>query len=65
MTQEHQVHRLLEILRSMDIPQFRRVVDPDGLKWLGRNIGIANGNHPDLEEALDLMRKLSVEEVKS
>lgn len=46
--------RLQEIVETMQIPKERHT----DLKWLARNIGTHNGQHPNLKEACDLLRKL-------
>ena len=48
--------RLLELLGRMDLPKAR--VESLDKKWLLRNIGINNWNHPDLREAIPLLKKL-------
>ena len=48
--------RLLELLGRMDLPPMR--VESLDKKWLLRNIGINNWNHPDLREAIPLLKKL-------
>lgn len=50
--------RLKEILTTMDIPENRREINFGNLSWMIRNLAIRNGNHPDFEEARDLVRKL-------
>lgn len=50
--------RLEEILTTMDIPENRREINFGNLSWMIRNLAIRNGNHPDFEEAHDLVRKL-------
>ena len=47
--------RLLEILATMEIPQAR--LDRRDWKWMMRNISINNGTHPDLKEAVKLLRE--------
>ncbi len=47
--------RLLEILATMEIPQLR--LDRRDWKWMMRNIAISNGSHPDLKEAVKLLRE--------
>ena len=49
--------RLVEILRTMDLPKQR--VDQLDLSWLVRNIGVRNSEHPDFKEAVDLLRSMS------
>jgi hypothetical protein len=50
--------RLQKILGDMDIPVNRRELTSYNLKWLARNIGLQNSNHPDLQEAITLIKKL-------
>ncbi len=49
--------RLIEILNSMDIPDNRK---PDGinfdLNWLIRNIQCRNSEHPNIKEAIKLIK---------
>jgi hypothetical protein len=47
--------RLLEILATMEIPQMR--LDRRDWKWMMRNLAINNGKHPDLKEAVKLLRE--------
>ena len=51
--------RLLEILKTMDIPEWRLTFfDGDiDLWWFARNITIRNSSHPDIKEALDLIKE--------
>jgi len=46
--------RLEQILNTMDIPESRK----QDFNWLIRNLGIRNINHPDLREALELIKNL-------
>lgn len=47
-----------KILASMDIPEARRELTRANIRWLQRNAGVRNGNHPDLKLLLNLLRKL-------
>ena len=47
--------RLLEILATMEIPQMR--LARRDWKWMKRNIAVNNGQHPDLKEAVKLLRE--------
>lgn len=47
--------RLLEILATMEIPQMR--LDRRDWKWMMRNISIKNREHPELKEAVKLLRE--------
>ena len=48
--------RLRELLARMDLPAGR--LEPIDKKWLLRNIGINNWKHPDLAEAIRLLKAL-------
>jgi len=54
-------NRLVEILATMDVPVQRwahgAVRNLTNLRWLMRNLGIRNAGHPDLAEALQLIRQ--------
>lgn len=55
---EYDEKRLLEILDTMDIPEFRKTYingKPD-LFWLGRNLHFKNSEHTSFDEAYDLIR---------
>jgi hypothetical protein len=43
--------RLKSILSRMDVPETRKT----DLRWLLRNLGIRNKNHPDFLEAMGLI----------
>ena len=47
--------RLLEILVTMEIPQMR--LDRRDWKWMMRNISVNNREHPELKEAVKLLRE--------
>ena len=47
--------RLLEILETMEIPQMR--LDRRDWKWMMPNIAVQNGDHPNLTEAVRLLRE--------
>ena len=52
------MNRLDEILSTMDIPSLRKHTDNDSnLRWLLRNIRINNNNHPDIDEAVTLLKR--------
>lgn len=48
--------RLMEILGTMDIPPMR--LDPIDSGWILRNIAIKNFEHPELAEAVALLRRV-------
>ena len=47
--------RLLEILATMEIPKVR--LDRRDWKWMMRNIAVNNREHPELKEAVKLLRE--------
>mgnify|MGYP003137065749 FL=1 len=47
--------RLLEILATMEIPQMR--LERRDWKWMMRNLGVNNREHPDFKEAVKLLRE--------
>ena len=47
--------RLLEILATMEVPQMR--LDRRDWKWMMRNIAANNREHPELKEAVKLLRE--------
>lgn len=47
--------RLMEILSTMEIPAMR--LDRRDWKWMMRNISVNNSGHPDLKEAVQLLRE--------
>jgi hypothetical protein len=46
--------QLQDILATMDVPEIRK----GDMRWLGRNLGVQNANHPQYSEAMDLLRQL-------
>jgi hypothetical protein len=47
--------RLLEILETMEIPEMR--MSRRDWKWMMRNINVSNSEHPDLKEAVQLLKE--------
>jgi hypothetical protein len=47
--------RLLEILATMDLPEMR--LTRRDWKWMMRNISVRNHKHPELKEAVKLLRE--------
>ena len=46
--------KLEELTKSMDIPSFRRKSIP----WLNRNLAARNKEHPNFDEARDIVTQL-------
>jgi len=56
---EEEKAQLREILDEMDIPEFRKYLHRfANLRWLSRNMGIRNQNHPKGLQAIKIVRKL-------
>lgn len=54
------MNRLTQILTDMDVPRLRlNTEETANVKWLLRNLHINNSTHPNLDEALLLLKKLS------
>lgn len=51
---ESKLDQLEEITKNMDIPAFRR----RKVRWLSRNMGIRNSDHPQFAEAQALVKEL-------
>ena len=47
--------RLLEILATMELPEMR--LERRDWKWMMRNIAVNNREHPELSEAVKLLRE--------
>ena len=47
--------KLSFILNDMDVPPFRK----NDVGWLMRNISIRNADHPRINEAIDLIKKIA------
>jgi hypothetical protein len=56
---EEEKAELREILDEMDIPEFRKYIHRfANLRWLSRNMGIRNQNHPKGLQAIRIVKKL-------
>ena len=52
------IDRLRAIMKTMDVPpQKAEASDPASIQWLGRNLGLRNASHPDMEEARGILEK--------
>lgn len=49
---------LLPILFAMDVPIERMRLSPANVRWLLRNLRVRNGEHPDIDLAIELLKKL-------
>lgn len=46
--------KLYNLIIDMDVPEFRR----RDVKWLNRNLGVRNHNHPNYPAAVSLIRDI-------
>lgn len=62
MDQHEALHDLHDAVATMDVPDARKTAtDPHDLKWLGRNIGMRNADHPKFASACRALRALGVD----
>lgn len=52
------IDELGELLGTMEVPEFRRRITPENMKWLKRNLHINNRDHQALDKALEIVNKL-------
>ena len=48
------LENLQNILETMDVPEMRKT----DIRWLSRNLGIRNSNHPNFQDAMNLIKEL-------
>ena len=61
MSKEEKLNRLRRLLTTMTVPDNRirrKLFKSSSLRWLNRNLRINNGEHPDLTDALGLVKSL-------
>lgn len=49
--------KLLEVLAGMEIPVSRLELRDEDIRWLSRNLGFYNLNHPSFQEAMRLINQ--------
>lgn len=60
---EKEMNQLFELIKNMDLPSFRKTQDTiHNIEWLGRNIGIRNSDHPNFNQALEVIKSILVGE---
>ena len=53
------MEKLKNLLETMELPSERiRNLHPNNLRWLQRNIRVRNSEHPQIDEALKLIKAL-------
>lgn len=55
----HTKQKFEKLVRTMDIPDFRKKATQPNLRWFLRNAWIRNVNHPDLDTVLNIAKKYS------
>ena len=54
----HSIEMLEPILDTMNLPDSRKLVTTINARWLLRNIRANNSNHPDIETAVELLKRI-------
>jgi len=54
-----EIDELIEILNNMDIPAIRKEATKTNARWLLRNIRVRNGDHPRIDEVVDLLKDIA------
>ena len=51
--------RLHQVMATMDVPEQKATAtESHDIQWLGRNLGLRNADHPDIEEARQILESL-------
>jgi len=58
MTMLTQIDKLEQLMQTMTVPSSRRSVNPPNARWLHRNLRINNGSHPDIDQAMSIVRQI-------
>jgi len=61
MTKDEKLNKLKELLGTMHVPDKRirrNLFKTSSIRWLNRNLRIRNGEHPQLVEALELIKSI-------
>ena len=48
------------ILAQMDVPEMRKTITAENLRWLNRNLAIRNKNHPMFKTARTLLSDIMI-----
>ena len=52
-----QIDKIIETLETMDVPAFRKELTPSNIRWLLRNLRVRNGEHPDIDEVVTVLKE--------
>lgn len=56
---DNQLAELKKCYHGMDLPDHRKMVNTlDNLRWVDKNMGVRNSNHPRFKEAKDIISRL-------
>lgn len=54
----NQVTELTQLLKSMDIPSYRKEIDKVNLKWLTKNLAKRNSENPNYARTMELIHTI-------
>ena len=52
-----QVNKIIEALDTMDVPTSRKELTPSNMRWLLRNLRVRNGEHPDIDAVVTVLKE--------
>lgn len=52
------IMKLSSLLVNMEVPELRKTINEENIRWLRRNLGIKNSEHKDFDEAMYLLKKI-------
>lgn len=59
LERELKVKKVLQLVKKMAIPSYRKSsTSTDNMRWLKRNLYVANRNHPNFNEVMDILNKI-------
>lgn len=59
VNREALVKELAELIRKMDIPQRRKVIDKkEDLRWLKRSLAERNSGHQNFKRAIEILKEV-------
>ena len=51
--------RLRLLISTMDVPEGRKTnITVQDIRWLSRNLGVRNSQHPDFSEAMNIINSI-------
>lgn len=53
------IDEILQLIRKMKIPSYRKSArSTDNMRWLNRNLGTYNTDHPNYNRVMELLSKI-------